>query len=44
MNAHELVPIVNISDWDTSVAWFEKLGFRPTMIEMTREADQNPEC
>ena len=28
MTATELVPILNISDWDASVAWFEQLGFR----------------
>jgi catechol 2,3-dioxygenase-like lactoylglutathione lyase family enzyme len=27
MTAVELTPILNISDWDASVAWFEKLGF-----------------
>ncbi len=28
MPAQELVPILNVSDWDASVSWFEKLGFR----------------
>jgi hypothetical protein len=27
MTAMELTPILNISDWDASVAWFERLGF-----------------
>ena len=27
MTAVELMPILNISDWDASIAWFEKLGF-----------------
>ena len=29
MTAVELAPILNVSDWDASAAWFEKLGFRP---------------
>ena len=28
MTAVELAPILNVSDWDTSAAWFQKLGFR----------------
>jgi uncharacterized glyoxalase superfamily protein PhnB len=28
MTAVELTPILNVSDFDTSVAWFEKVGFR----------------
>jgi len=28
MTAAELVPILNVSDWQASIEWFEKLGFR----------------
>ena len=28
MTAVELAPILNVSDWDASAAWFAKLGFR----------------
>ena len=28
MTAVELTPILNVSDFDQSVAWFEKVGFR----------------
>jgi hypothetical protein len=34
MTAIELTPIVSVSDWDASIAWFEKLG---EGIEITRE-------
>lgn len=29
MTAVELAPILNVSDWDASAAWFEKVGFGP---------------
>jgi len=29
MTATELTPILNVSDFDASVAWFEHVGFRP---------------
>jgi hypothetical protein len=28
VTAVELAPILNISDWDVSASWFEKVGFR----------------
>jgi catechol 2,3-dioxygenase-like lactoylglutathione lyase family enzyme len=29
VTAVELTPILNVSDFDASVAWFEKVGFQP---------------
>jgi catechol 2,3-dioxygenase-like lactoylglutathione lyase family enzyme len=29
VTAVELTPILNVSDFEASVAWFEKVGFRP---------------
>ena len=29
VTAVELAPILNVSDWDASASWFEKVGFRP---------------
>ena len=29
MSAIELTPILNVSDFDASVAWFEEIGFQP---------------
>jgi catechol 2,3-dioxygenase-like lactoylglutathione lyase family enzyme len=37
MTAQELTPILNVSDFDASVAWFEKVGFRPGFQWSDRE-------